>query len=53
MGINSEEIYNKNKKEIEEDIYKKDTELWKREMATKKSLEYYRIYKKGKAGRGI
>ena len=46
MGIKSEEIYNKNKKEIKEDIYKKDTELWKREMASKKSLEYYRIYKK-------
>ena len=46
IGISQKELHNKSKQEIKDKIYKADTDSWKLEMSKKKTLEYYRAYKK-------
>ena len=46
IGANQDEAYHKSKQELKDSIYRADTEKWTREMTNKKSLEYYRQYKK-------
>ena len=46
IGISQLDIHRLSKQEIKDKIYRADTESWKLEMANKKTLEYYRTYKK-------